>query len=65
MGQFDARGSANPAIYWAPEQSCKLVTWQTAFTALVEGQRAECVKADTARIVTPTSYLWPLYVLFY
>ena len=25
MRQFDARGAANPAIYWAPEQSCKLV----------------------------------------
>lgn len=65
MGQFDSRGSSNPAIYWAPEQNCKLVTWQTAFTALVEGQRAECEKAARARIMMPMSYLWPLYVLFY
>jgi len=45
MGKFSSSGSANPAIYWAPEQGCKLVRWQTAFTALVEGQHMQCRKA--------------------
>jgi len=45
MGKFSAGGSANPAIYWAPEQGCKLVRWQTAFSALVEGEHPKCKNA--------------------
>jgi len=45
MGKFSSSGSANPAIYWAPEQGCKLVGWQTAFSALVEGQHKKCKEA--------------------
>ena len=42
VGKFSGAGSANPAIYWEPQQSCKLVTWQTAFSALIEGQFRQC-----------------------
>ena len=43
MGQFSSGGSANAALYWAPEQGCTLVTWQTAFSALVEGNYNRCL----------------------
>ena len=36
------QGSANPAIYWAPELGCRLVQWQTAYSALLEGDHALC-----------------------
>jgi len=62
MGQFSAAGAANPAIYWAPEQGCKLVTWQTAFSSLVEGQHAECRRHAA---VPRTAYFWPAYVFRY
>lgn len=42
MGAFDDGGSANPAIYWAPEGGCSLATWQTAYSALVEGEYTRC-----------------------
>lgn len=42
MGKFSASGSANPPIYWEPLQDCKLVMWQTAFSALIEGQHRRC-----------------------
>jgi len=38
MQQFSSGGSAGSlALYWAPERDCKLVTWQTAYNALIEG----------------------------
>lgn len=42
MKSFSAAGSANPAIYWAPEQGCRLVRWQTAYSALLEGDFGRC-----------------------
>ena len=42
MGKFSASGSANPSIYWEPQQACKLVPWQTAFSALIEGEYQQC-----------------------
>jgi len=47
MQSFSAQGSANPAIYWAPEQGCRLVGWQTAFSALVEGDHNLCMASIT------------------
>merc|ERR1712156_175383 len=56
MQSFSAQGSANPAIYWAPEQGCRLVRWQTAFSALVEGDHHLCVSSITrAADFTPAS----------
>jgi len=55
MGKFSASGSANPAIYWAPEQGCKLVRWQTAYSALIEGEWQKC-KNSLPRILT---YVFP------
>ena len=43
MQQFDRTGSASVAMYWAPESGCKLVTWQTAYSALIEGNHARCL----------------------
>ena len=43
MAAFSAAGAANPALYWAPESSCSLVTWQTALSALVEGNYQRCL----------------------
>ena len=48
MGKFSSSGSANPAIYWTPEQCCRLVKWQTASTALVEGQHKQCQEASNS-----------------
>ena len=43
MQQFSMQGSAGGlALYWAPESSCSLVTWQTAFNALIEGDYSRC-----------------------
>ena len=43
MDQFSSRGSAGSfALYWAPESGCKLVTWQTAYNSLVEGDYDKC-----------------------
>ena len=40
---FTASGSAGAvALYWAPEIGCKLATWQTAYSALVEGEYNAC-----------------------
>ena len=40
---FPQAGSAGAvALYWAREQGCRLVTWQTAFSALVEGDHDAC-----------------------
>ena len=46
MKAFDGNGASNPAMYWAPESGCKLVRWQTAYSALIEGNLARC-KADS------------------
>lgn len=43
MEPFDASGSANPSIYWAPENGCTLASWQTAYSALVEGDYERCL----------------------
>ena len=43
MAAFSAAGAANPALYWAPESGCSLVTWQTALSALVEGNYRRCL----------------------
>ena len=43
MHQFSEEGSTGSlALYWAPESSCSLVTWQTAFSALIEGNYNRC-----------------------
>ena len=43
MKPFSSGGSAGRlALYWAPESGCKLVTWQTAYNALVEGDHGRC-----------------------
>ena len=43
MAQFSSSGSAGQLkLYWAPESSCSLVTWQTAYSALIEGDHAKC-----------------------
>jgi len=43
MAPFDAKSSAQRALYWAPSGSdCRLATWQTAYSALVEGDYARC-----------------------
>ena len=40
---FSTSGSAGAlALYWAPETGCSLVKWQTAFSALVEGDYNAC-----------------------
>ena len=43
MQQFSDPGSAGGiAMYWAPETQCTLVTWQTAYSALIEGDYSKC-----------------------
>ena len=43
MQQFSDQGSAGGvAMYWAPETQCSLVTWQTAYSALIEGDYSKC-----------------------
>ena len=46
MSPFSAAGSANLALYWEPGQACSLVTWQTAFSALVDGNYERCLQAS-------------------
>eukprot|EP00092_Neocalanus_flemingeri_P052354 GFUD01061190.1.p1 GENE.GFUD01061190.1~~GFUD01061190.1.p1 ORF type:complete len:361 (+),score=72.11 GFUD01061190.1:317-1399(+) len=42
-GPFSSEGSAGKAsLYWGPNTGCSLVTWQTAYSALVEGDYARC-----------------------
>merc|ERR1711892_891767 len=43
MVPFSTGGSANPAIYWDPDYGCQLVNWQTAFSALVDGNYQRCL----------------------
>ena len=44
MQQFSESGSAGGlALYWAPESNCNLVTWQTAYSALIEGDYSKCM----------------------
>ena len=38
----DAGSAGSLALYWAPENGCSLVKWQTAYSALVEGDYAAC-----------------------
>lgn len=45
MSPFSSSGSANIGLYWSPDQGCLLVTWQTAFSALVEGDYAKCLQS--------------------
>jgi len=45
MKAFDGSGSFNPSIYWAPESGCSLVNWQTAYSALTEGNYRNCKRA--------------------
>lgn len=46
MSQFSSAGSANLALYWEPGQACSLVTWQTAFSALVDDNYQRCLEAS-------------------
>ena len=40
---FSTGGSAGSVgLYWAPETGCTLVSWQTAFSSLVEGDYQAC-----------------------
>jgi len=40
---FSTAGSAGAlSLYWAPETGCSLVKWQTAYSALVEGDYNAC-----------------------
>lgn len=43
MESFDSLGTSNPSIYWAPEAGCKLANWQTAFSALIQGDYQRCL----------------------
>ena len=43
MHPFSEEGSAGGiAMYWAPESQCSLVTWQTAYSALIDGDYSKC-----------------------
>ena len=44
MAAFSSAG-ASPALYWEPRQACSLVTWQTAFSALVDGNYQRCLRS--------------------
>lgn len=56
MKPFNEKGSSNPAIYWAPETRCRLVRWQTAFPALLEGEHSRCLSQGT--YLTYLAYLY-------
>ena len=44
MTSFSLEGSAGGLeLYWDQTMNCKLVNWQTAFSALVEGDYANCL----------------------
>ena len=45
MTEFSSTGTASPALYWEPGQACSLVTWQTAFSALVDGNYQRCLQS--------------------
>jgi len=45
MVPFNTGGSANQAIYWDPDYNCTLVQWQTAFSALVDGNYQRCLQS--------------------
>ena len=46
MSAFSSAGSANIALYWSVSTpGCALVTWQTAFSALVEGDYDRCLNS--------------------
>ena len=45
---FTDQGSAGGiTLYWDKTQNCKLVSWQTAYSALVEGDYSKCMGLDT------------------
>ena len=53
--QFSDAGSAGSlALYWAPESGCSLVKWQTAYSALVEGDYNACKGLSATACVTVT-----------
>ena len=44
MRAFSSGGSAGAmALYWAPESGCSLVKYQTAYSALVQGDYGDCM----------------------
>ena len=56
--EFTSSGSSGAlALYWAPESGCTLVTWQTAYSALVEGDYNACkgIPASDCSAVATTS----------
>jgi len=57
MQAFDAQGSFNPSIYWAPENGCRLANWQTAYSALLEGDYDRCTKDKNFRLRNPRNVL--------
>ena len=70
MKQFSSLGSANPDIYWEPAQHCKLVSWQTAHSGLVEGQHEACRQAATRVFTYQTlpfmwQHIWPVHFLLH
>merc|ERR1719189_1762981 len=43
MAQFSAQGAiGQKALYWSPNNNCKLGIWQTAYSALIEGDYNKC-----------------------
>lgn len=52
MGRFDSGSSAAYSIYWEKnwstggEYQCQLVSYQTPYSALIEGQYVKCVEAN-------------------
>ena len=53
LSPFSSEGSAGKAsLYWGPNSGCNLVTWQTAYSALVEGDYARC-KGDAPTCASP------------
>ena len=58
MSEFSSYGSGGSlSLYWAPGSGCKLVTWQTAYNSLVEGDYGRCKgvtrKCDSTPSPTP------------
>ena len=45
MSPFSAGGAADAAFYWDPSSGCGLVSWQTAFSALVDGNYQRCLQS--------------------
>ena len=55
MKQFTSAGSAGSlSLYWAPDSNCRLVNWQTAYNALVEGDYNKCKGITTSCSSTPS-----------